>query len=94
MSEGKTVRVVIRGRVQGVWFRGWTEREANARRLDGWVRNRSDGTVEAVFSGPAAEVEAMVDACRRGPPSAQVTDLAAEPWSEVPARGFHTRGTL
>ena len=51
------VRVVISGRVQGVWYRGWTVDEARARGLDGWVRNRRDGSVEAVFQGPAAAHE-------------------------------------
>ena len=71
----KTVRVVIEGRVQGVWFRGWTVQEASARRLDGWVRNCSDGTVEAVFSGTGAKVDEMAALCWKGPPSARVTDV-------------------
>ncbi|MCH6588225.1 MAG: acylphosphatase [Proteobacteria bacterium] len=64
----KRVRVVISGRVQGVWFRGWTVDEATARGLSGWVRNRRDGTVEAVFEGAPEAVDAMVEACRTGPP--------------------------
>lgn len=68
----RSVRVRIYGRVQGVWFRGWTVREASGRGLDGWVRNRADGTVEAVFSGPAAEVQDMIASCRRGPRAARV----------------------
>jgi acylphosphatase len=71
-------RVVVTGRVQGVWYRGWTVAEATARGLDGWVRNRRDGSVEAVFSGPPAAVEAMIAACRRGPPSARVSDVEVE----------------
>src|SRR3546814_4750154 len=55
-----TVRVVISGRVQGVWYRAWTERQAAALGLDGWVRNRRDGTVEAVLSGDVAVVEQMI----------------------------------
>ncbi len=94
MTETGTVRVVVRGRVQGVWYRGWTVAEAGARGLAGWVRNRSDGTVEAVFAGPQAAVEAMVAACRRGPPAAQVRDVAVEPWDEHPGSGFHQRPTL
>jgi acylphosphatase len=65
-------RVTIRGRVQGVGFRMWTEDEAAGRGIEGWARNRRDGTVEAVFAGPRAAVEAMIAACRRGPPSARV----------------------
>jgi acylphosphatase len=68
-------RVVIRGRVQRVGFRAWTERMALQRGLEGWVRNRSDGTVEALFCGPASVVDGMIEACRRGPPGAQVDAL-------------------
>ena len=64
--------VTIRGRVQGVGYRAWVEDEATARGLHGWVRNRRDGSVEAVFAGPAEEVAAMIGACRRGPSSARV----------------------
>ena len=78
----KQVRVVISGRVQGVWFRGWTIQEASARGLDGWVRNRRDGTVEAVFAGEEAVVDDMVAACRRGPPAARVVDVAECPHEE------------
>lgn len=64
--------VMIRGRVQGVGYRAWTEQQALARGLEGWVRNRRDGRVEAVFAGPAEAVTAMLDACRRGPDGARV----------------------
>ncbi len=64
--------VLIRGRVQRVGYRAWTEYEALTRGLEGWVRNRRDGSVEAVFSGPAEAVAAMIEACRRGPPGARV----------------------
>ena len=87
----KTMRVEIFGRVQGVWFRGWTVREAEALGLDGWVRNRAEGHVEALFSGPAATVDAMIGYCRRGPPGAQVTDIHAEPWDQIPDPGFHQK---
>jgi acylphosphatase len=66
------VYVVIRGRVQGVGYRAFVEHEAARRRLYGWVRNRRDGTVEAVFSGSPADVEDMVGACRKGPWGAHV----------------------
>jgi acylphosphatase len=65
-------RVVVRGRVQGVGYRAWTEDTALINGLDGWVRNRRDGTVEAVFAGLADAVEAMIEACREGPGSARV----------------------
>jgi len=67
--------VLIRGRVQGVGYRAWTELAALERKLAGWVRNRRDGAVEAVFAGDSVTVEAMVSACRRGPPAARVDDL-------------------
>jgi acylphosphatase len=69
------VHVVIRGRVQGVGYRAFVEDEASRRRLRGWVRNRRDGAVEAVFSGPSAVVAAMIEACRRGPFSARVDTI-------------------
>ena len=75
-------QVMIRGRVQGVGYRAWVEDEATARQLEGWVRNRRDGSVEAVFSGPEDVVSAMVAACRRGPLPARVDavqDEAANP---------------
>ena len=88
------VRVVIHGRVQGVWFRGWTQEEARRRSLDGWVMNRRDGAVEAVFQGEPAEVEAMVEACWQGPPHALVAEveLLPEDPDEGPLKpGFHIR---
>jgi acylphosphatase len=90
----KVIGVRIEGRVQGVWFRGWTVQEATRRRLQGWVRNRSDGSVEAVFVGPEADVETMVAACWKGPPSARVTRVV--PFAAtVPERsGFHALATL
>jgi acylphosphatase len=64
--------VVIRGLVQGVGFRAWTEYTALAHGLDGWVRNRRDGAVEAVFAGPQSRVMAMIEACEKGPRGARV----------------------
>ena len=74
--------VTIRGRVQGVGYRAWVEDEATARHLEGWVRNRRDGSVEAVLLGPEDVVSAMIASCRRGPSSARVDavqDEAANP---------------
>src|SRR5690349_10515618 len=71
----KSVRLIIQGRVQGVSYRYWTVTEATGRGLDGWVRNRRDGSVEAFISGPASAVDEMIEACRRGPRSARVTQL-------------------
>lgn len=64
--------VVIRGRVQGVGYRAWTEVTALQRGLQGWVRNRRDGSVEALFAGLEQAVTAMIEDCRRGPPGARV----------------------
>ena len=73
--------VTIRGRVQGVGYRAWLKDEVATCGLEGWVRNRADGSVEAVFAGPEDLVTAMVALCRRGPPSARVEavrDAAAD----------------
>lgn len=68
-------RVVVRGRVQGVWFRQSTQTQALALGLTGWVRNREDGSVEAVFEGSAWDVDEMIEWCRQGPPRASVEDI-------------------
>ena len=70
--------LVMRGRVQGVGYRAFVEHEALRLGLDGWVRNRRDGTVEAVLSGADDVIAAMIDACRRGPPAARVEAVDAE----------------
>jgi acylphosphatase len=72
-------QVTIRGRVQGVGYRAWVEHQATARNLEGWVRNREDGSVEALFAGPAEIVSDMVALCRRGPSSARVDVVEEEP---------------
>jgi acylphosphatase len=74
-------RVRAHGRVQGVFFRDSVRREAGRRDVSGWARNCGDGTVEAVFEGPADAVEAMVELCRGGPGHAEVDrlDVADEP---------------
>jgi acylphosphatase len=80
--EVQTVRVLIAGRVQNVWFRGWTEQQATMFGLDGWVRNLRDGKVEALFSGSAEAIASMLDACNEGPSAANVSSVerfAAEP---------------
>lgn len=73
----KTLLLRVRGRVQGVWYRGWAVREANKRGLNGWVRNRADGTVEVMISGADASVDDMARACQSGPPAAQVDRISA-----------------
>jgi acylphosphatase len=78
MDQERRVRVTISGRVQGVGYRDWTRQEAWARGLSGFVRNRRDGTVEAIFIGPAEPVAALCAACWQGPPAAQVTEVIVE----------------
>ncbi|MDP6352408.1 MAG: acylphosphatase [Alphaproteobacteria bacterium] len=88
-ADDIAVRVVIRGRVQGVFYRGWCVETARGLGLHGGVRNRRDGTVEAVFAGPVLAVEAMIEQCRRGPPMARVAGLDREPCEQPSAPGFH-----
>jgi acylphosphatase len=76
--SGTIRQVTITGRVQGVGYRAWVERQARARHLEGWVRNRRDGSVEALFAGPADVVSEMVTLCRRGPVSARVDAIRDE----------------
>jgi acylphosphatase len=90
----RTVRVIVTGRVQGVGYRAWVEQEAGVRRLSGWVRNRRDGSVEALFSGDAMAVDAMIEACRAGPRMAMVQDVtAADAPTDGELRGFRTIAT-
>jgi acylphosphatase len=88
------VRLVIRGRVQGVGYRWWAQREARRLGLDGWVRNIADGSVELLAAGPADAVAALEDLCRRGPPSARVTGIERAAADAVAiAPGFDDRPT-
>ncbi len=73
------LRLSIVGRVQGVGYRAWTVHEAMHRNLRGWVRNRRDGSVEALFIGETEAVTSMAAACRLGPPLAQVIDVHQSP---------------
>ena len=79
MTDTSIVHLVIRGRVQGVGFRAWTQHQGELRGLAGWVRNRRDGSVEAVVSGPAAEVAQMVAVCREGPRGSVVDHVEEAP---------------
>jgi acylphosphatase len=81
----RTVHVRIAGRVQGVGYRAWTEATAQALGLTGWVRNRSDGTVEAMFEGSAPKVAEMLERCRSGPAAAEVTAIET---TDRPGEGF------
>ena len=85
MTAIRTVSVIIRGRVQGVSYRAWTKEKADGLGLSGWVRNRPDRSVEALFSGPAETVERMLGLCRKGPLLARVDDVGVTEVAEAPA---------
>lgn len=89
----KAVHAIISGRVQGVWYRAWTCRTAAELGLAGWVRNRRDGTVEAVFAGEESRVERMLAACRDGPPQARVENVSTEACAPPDGSDFVSRPT-
>ena len=84
-------RVVVEGRVQGVFFRDSCREQARRLGVGGWVRNRHDGAVEAVFEGPEFEVAAMVEWCRTGPPRAVVTAATVTEERPEGLATFHIR---
>jgi len=81
METNARARVVIFGRVQGVFFRVETQRAAERVGVKGWVRNRADGTVEALFEGPKEAVDSVISWCHQGAPAARVTDVSVE-WED------------
>ena len=85
-------RVVVHGFVQGVGFRYAVQRAADSRAVAGWVRNRPDGTVEAVFEGEREDVEALVGFCREGPRGAEVERVEVARESAEGLRGFRVAG--
>lgn len=87
-SGRKAVHIVVEGRVQGVGFRDWACGAARGLKLDGWVRNRADGTVEVLFAGAPAAVDAMVERCAHGPRLARVRRVRPEPWMGPVEPGF------
>jgi acylphosphatase len=86
--ETETVRLCITGRVQGVGYRLWATRTAISLGLRGWVRNRADGSVEALVTGDPQNVAAMIEAARQGPPAAQVADVTVIPDVDDGSAGF------
>jgi acylphosphatase len=90
-GEAKRRRVVVRGRVQGVFFRDSTQREAERRGVAGWISNRADGAVEAVFEGDPETVEAMVEFCREGPRKADVERVEEHEEEPEGLSGFTVR---
>jgi acylphosphatase len=89
-----TVRVTLRGRVQGVGFRAWTVSLARGLGLDGWVRNRADGSVEAVFSGAGEAVSRALERMDVGPPGARVTGCEVRDERATPPSGFVQQPSL
>ena len=93
MSGLTVVRVRVAGRVQGVGYRYWVVEQAAQLHLDGWVRNRRDGSVEAVFSGTQEAVANVVRRCRRGPVLARVDRVADTLETNPVAPGFQALPT-
>ena len=89
-----TVRLVLEGQVQGVGFRAWIVRQATELGVAGWVRNCSDGSVEALASGDIVAVEAFVAACGVGPREAHVSTVRRTPAKDDGSRGFRQKATL
>lgn len=94
MTEITTFRLRIKGQVQNVGFRDWALNEALNRKLNGWVRNRRDGTVELMISGPDAMIQQMLGACTQGPEPATVTNIEIFNETELPEPGFVRKPTL
>ncbi len=90
-GEWVAKRVVVRGDVQGVFFRDSTQSEAEKRGVAGWVTNRSDGAVEALFEGDPADVQALVDFSQGGPSQADVKDVDVEDREPEGLSGFEVR---
>jgi acylphosphatase len=87
-------RLTVHGRVQGVWYRGWTVDTARALGLDGWVRNRRDGSVEILAAGSEEAVTLFIGRCRQGPAAARVDRIDIEETDEAVPAGFAQRPTL
>jgi acylphosphatase len=89
----KAVHARITGRVQGVGFRAWMEQTAERLGVQGWVRNRRDGSVEAVIAGDTSKVDEMLTMCWQGPPAARVDGVSVEDAAVPQGRGFEARAT-
>ena len=85
------LRVRVCGRVQGVFFRAWTEQQARQLGVRGWVRNAADGSVEGHLEGEQAAVEQLIELLHRGPPSAQVTEVITEAAESTESGSFDVR---
>lgn len=93
-DETTTMNIRIEGQVQGCGFRDFAMREANGRKLKGWVRNRSDGSLEAVAHGPTKVVEEFIAVCMKGPHGARVTAIDLQPTDPPQSIGFVRRPTF
>ena len=93
-SPARAVRLRITGRVQGVGYRAWAMQMAARLGVRGWVRNRSDGSVEALVIGEDGAVDRMIEACREGPFGARVADVAAGDAEDNGSAGFTPKPTL
>ncbi len=87
-------RLVVRGRVQGVFYRNWTVATARGLAVSGWVRNLSSGEVEILAVGDGSAVDALIERCRTGPPAAAVTEVTVSEVEPEPIEGFSKRATV
>lgn len=85
--------VIVSGRVQGVFFRAWTKEQADRLGIDGWVRNRADGSVEAVISGSESQIHEMLALLDEGSPPSEVEHIAETIWNDAVAPGFEIKPT-
>ena len=93
-ADRTSLRIRVEGSVQAVGYRAFVIGEARALALDGWVRNRADGTVEIMVSGETKAVEALVLASMRGPKGARIANVELHPAEAPDEKGFHRRPTL
>ena len=89
-----SVHVLISGRVQGVGFRYWAAGEADKCKIGGWIRNRRDGCVEALFCGPATHLDTLLEALRRGAMPIRVDDITVVEWGDETMSTFEIRRTV
>ncbi len=89
-----SVKARIHGRVQGVWYRRWVERTASGLGINGWVRNRLDGSVEALFIGESSSIDEMITACHDGPPAARVDAIDTFPDHSISPARFDVKPTV
>jgi acylphosphatase len=94
MREKAARRLRVYGKVQGVFYRAWAIETARSLGINGWVRNRLDGTVEILAVGTEADIALLVERCREGPPAARVDDIVVEDTAGIVAEGFTQKPTV